>query len=315
MGFDALLLLTFGGPEGPEDVLPFLRNVLRGRPVPPERIALVAEQYMQMGGRSPINDQSRSLLDALRARTGLPVYWGNRNWKPYLADTVRQMAADGVKRAAVFVPSAFASYSGCRQYLDDLDAARRAAGAHSPVLLKVPPFYEHQGFVRPLAESLREALVSAGPYASVLMSAHSIPEAAAATCDYVTQLGRAGRMVASLAGVADEKWSLVFQSRSGPPQQPWLGPDVNDAISRLDSGSKSVVVVPIGFVSDHMEVVYDLDRRAAEAAAERGIRFLRSATPAEDPRFADMVIELVERLGEPGGIQTCPSGCCPAPIR
>jgi ferrochelatase len=312
VALDALLLLTFGGPEGPDEVMPFLDNVLRGRPVTPDRVEQVAAQYLEMGGRSPINDQSRRLLEALRSRSELPVYWGNRNWKPYVADAVGQMAGDGVRRAAAFVPSAYASYSGCRQYIEDIQNARRQVGPAAPELLKIAPFYEHPGFIDPLADGLRKARVDAGHEAPILMSAHSIPAPAAAGSDYEPQLRRAARLVAAGAGEAEDGWVLVFQSRSGPPGRPWLGPDVNDAIAGLpDNSDGSVIVVPLGFTSDHMEVVYDLDRKAAATAADRGLRLIRSATPGDDPRFVDMILELAGRTDD-GTLPTCRPGCCPA---
>jgi ferrochelatase len=311
VALDALLLLTFGGPEGPDEVMPFLDNVLRGRPVTPQRVEQVAAQYLEMGGRSPINDQSRRLLEALRSRTELPVYWGNRNWKPYVAEAVDQMAGDGVERAAVFVPSAYASYSGCRQYIEDIENARLQVGPAAPELLKIPPFYDHAGFIDPLADGLRKARADAGHEAPVLMSAHSIPVLSAATSDYEQQLRHAGRLVASGAGESENRWTLVFQSRSGPPGQAWLGPDVNEAIARLPRSDQAVIVVPLGFTSDHMEVVYDLDRKAAAAAGERGLRLVRSATPGDDPRVVDMILELAGRVDD-GTLPPCRPGCCPS---
>lgn len=316
MEFDALLLLSFGGPDGPEDVRPFLANVLRGRPVPPERVEQVAANYMLFGGRSPINDQNRALLAALRERTVRPVYWGNRNWHPLLADTLAQMRDDGIDRAAVFATSAYSSYSGCRQYIEDMERARAEVGPGAPELVKLRPFFDHPGFYGPLTEGLAGAIAEAGPEAPVLMSAHSIPEAMAATCDYEQQLLATADRVAAGAGVAAGRWRQIYQSRSGSPAQPWLGPDVLEAIAALPGGTQSVVVTPIGFVSDHMEVVYDLDTAAAEAARARGIRFVRSATPGSHPAFADMVIDLLTELEEAGGRPAwCQPGCCPPPQR
>jgi ferrochelatase len=327
VGFDAVLLVSFGGPEGVDDVRPFLENVLRGRPVSPERMQQVATHYLEFGGVSPINGQSRALVEALRhalaeRHHSLPVYWGNRNWHPYLADVVQAMAADGVRRAAAFVTSAYSSYSGCRQYVEDLARARDRAGRDAPDLVKLRPYFNHPGFIEPLADGLRSARAAAGPDAPVLMSAHSIPVAMAASCEYEAQLAESARLVAERAGVPRNQWSLVYQSRSGPPQQPWLGPDINDHIRALDGAPSAVVVVPIGFVSDHMEVVYDLDRTATASAAERGIRLVRSATAGTDPRFTAMVCDLVEEaegqrppalLGELGPVTCpCPAGCRPA---
>lgn len=316
MEFDALLLLSFGGPDGPEDVRPFLANVLRGRPVPPERVEQVAANYMLFDGRSPINDQNRVLLGALRERTGRPVYWGNRNWHPFLADTLAQMRDDGIGRAAVFATSAYSSYSGCRQYLEDMDRARAEVGPGAPELVKLRPFFDHPGFHGPLTEGLARAVAQAGPEAPVLMSAHSIPETMAATCDYEEQLKATASRVAAGAAVAPGRWRQVYQSRSGSPAQPWLGPDVLEAIAALPGDTRSVIVTPIGFVSDHMEVVYDLDTAAAEAARAQGMRFVRSATPGSHPAFADMVIDLVTELERAGGGPTwCRPGCCPPPQR
>jgi ferrochelatase len=333
MAFEALLLVSFGGPEGPDEVLPFLENVLRGRSVPRDRTEQVAAHYLEFGGVSPINGQNRALLAALQDAMSdrdvpLPVYWGNRNWHPFLADTVRTMATDGVRRAAAFVTSAYSSYSGCRQYLDDLARARSTVGSTAPEIVKLRPYFNHPGFVAPLAAGLRAARAQAGPDAPVLMTAHSIPVAMAATCDYERQLVETARLVAAAAGEAPGRWTLVFQSRSGPPDQPWLGPDVNDAIAAvatLPSPPGALIVVPIGFVSDHMEVVYDLDRVAAATATEHGMRLVRAATPGTDPAFVAMVVDLLEEadgrrdpswLGEMGPAPfPCRSDCCPPPAR
>lgn len=319
MQFDAVLVLSFGGPDGPDDVRPFLENVLRSRPVTPERFEEVAQHYMRFGGRSPINELNRTLTGALETElashgNARPVYWGNRNWHPLLTDTVAQMRDDGIERAAVFVTSAYSSYSSCRQYVEDIARAREAVGAGAPEIAKLPPFFDRPGFVEPFADGLRAALEVAGPGAPVLMSAHSIPASMAAACDYEEQLKRTARLVAHEAGLDDASWSMAFQSRSGPPSQPWLGPDVSDAIRSLPPATGAVVVVPIGFVSDHMEVVYDLDVQAQEVAAGRGIRLVRTATPGTDPRFVDMVVELLDEA-LPDEAPTCPcqpGRCSPA---
>lgn len=304
--------------------MPFLANVLRGRPVPPERMEQVAAHYHLFGGRSPINDQSRALLRAMSQApwaAGRRLYWGNRNWQPYLADTVAEMAADGIGSAAVFVTSAYSSYSGCRQYLEDIAAAVARAGPRAPRLVKLRPYFNHPGFVDPLADGLRASLAGVAG-ADVVMTAHSIPESAAATCDYQQQLAETARLVAAGAGV--DRWRLAFQSRSGPPGQPWLGPDVLELIEELPAGS-DLVVCPVGFVSDHMEVMYDLDTQAAELARSRGVRFVRSATPGADGRFVEMVGQLVAEVEDPGAHPPaatgrlgprpcpCPDGCCPPP--
>lgn len=291
----------------------------------------VAAHYHHFGGRSPINDHNRALLDALRVEFAShgrprPIYWGNRNWSPYLPDTVAQMRDDGVERAAVFVTSAYSSYSSCRQYLDDLEAARRHVGAGAPALHKLRPYFNHPGFVAPLADGLKSTLETVGPDATVLMSAHSLPWSMAATCDYEAQLAETATLVARAASVPEGRWKVVYQSRSGPPAQPWLGPDVLEAIAALPEGA-GVVTAPIGFVSDHMEVVYDLDTQAAEAAAARGMTWRRSPTPGTDPRFLHMVCQLMAEIEEPdhhrpavsgdGGAAPwpCRPGCCPPPAR
>jgi ferrochelatase len=327
VGFDAVLLVSFGGPEGPDDVMPFLENVLRGRPVPPERLQQVAAHYLDFGGVSPINGQNRALVDALGrslAQRGvdIPVYWGNRNWHPYLGDVVADMRADGVRRAAAFVTSAYSSYSGCGQYLEDLARARAAAGPGVPEIVKLRPYFNHPGFVTPFADGLRAARAGVDSDAPVLMSAHSIPTPMAAGCDYERQLQEAAGLIAGEAGVADGQWSLVFQSRSGPPQQPWLDPDINAVIDNLgatDGRPSDLIVVPIGFVSDHMEVVYDLDRTASAGAERHGIRLIRTPTPGTDPRFVAMICDLIEEadgrrsplaLGELGPVGCpCVLGC------
>ena len=242
--YDAIVVVSFGGPEAPEEIMPFLRNVTRGRDVPEERLALVAEQYMATGGRSPINDQNRALVDALSAELAahghdLPVYWGNRNWAPYLTDTVEQMHADGVRRALAFVTSAYSSYSACRQYLDDIEAARAAVGEDAPVIDKIRQFWNHPGFVEPLREGVVRAVdaLTTGDGAldpaevRLVGTAHSLPMSMAQTSDYELQLRDALDLVAESVPVLDT--DLVWQSRSGPPQVPWLEPDVNDHLRHL----------------------------------------------------------------------------------
>jgi ferrochelatase len=306
---DALLVVSFGGPEGPEDVMPFLRNVTRGRDVPEARLQAVAAQYLEFGGISPINDQSRALVAALTAATEMPVYWGNRNWRPLLADTVRRMRDDGVQRATAFVTSAYASYSSCRQYLEDIAAARAEVGPLAPDIVKIPPYFDQPGFVTPLAEGLRRARAATQPDTPVLMTAHSIPQSMATACDYEAQLRQTASLVAKAAGEADDRVTLVYQSRSGPPHQPWLGPDIGDVIDHLPPGPGDVIVIPIGFVSDHMEVVYDLDRLAAQRAASRGLRLVRGPTPSTHPAFVAMITELAR---SPAG---CRPDCCPPAAR
>jgi protoporphyrin/coproporphyrin ferrochelatase len=336
--FDAVLLLSFGGPEGPGDVLPFLENVTRGRGVPRERLLDVAQHYQHFGGVSPINDQNRALLAAIRADFAahgldLPVYWGNRNWHPYAEDAVGQMRADGVRSALAFATSAYASYSGCRQYLDDIGRAVAAAGEGAPAIAKLRHYYDHPGFLAPHTDAVAAALATlTGPDRRIVFTAHSIPVAMNDTSGpggdlYRQQLLAAAALVAS-AAAPGLPWSLVWQSRSGPPQVPWLEPDVNDHLADLAAeGATDVVVSPIGFVSDHLEVLWDLDNEAAGTAAKLGLGFARAATPGTDPRFVAMVRELVLERCEPGAgpvrelsglgrnLACGSEGCCPAPRR
>ena len=324
--YDAFLLVSFGGPEGPDDVMPFLQNVTRGRGVPPERLASVAEHYYAVGGVSPINQQCRDLLAAIRAAfpasgLALPVYWGNRNWTPYLTDTVRTMTADGVRRAVALVTSAYSSYSSCRQYLEDIERARAEAGPDAPRIDKIRRFFNHPGFIEPFAANTRAALAmlpaDLRDDAHLVFTAHSIPVAMAraswpgGTNRYVAELTEAAGLVAERAGGGTHPWTLAYQSRSGPPSQPWLEPDVCDHLGELaKSGTRAVVVIPVGFVSDHMEVRHDLDVEAAESADSLGLAFARAATPGRHPKFVAMITELVrERHAQPDE-QACPADCC-----
>jgi ferrochelatase len=322
--YDGVLVLSFGGPEKHDDVIPFLENVLRGRNVPRERMLAVAEHYYHFGGKSPINDQCRALIAALKdelARQGpkLPIYWGNRNWHPFLADTLRQMKADGVRRALAFVTSIFSSYSGCRQYLEDIERARAEVDG-APEIHKLRTFYNHPLFIDAQACCVAEAL--GGRQAEIIFTAHSVPVSTAESSDYVKQLQESCRLVAENVGIND--WRLVYQSRSGPPGQPWLEPDVADVLREMPLGAE-VVIVPIGFISDHMEVIYDLDTEAQAIAQERGILMLRAATVGVHPRFLQMIRQLIgEQLGlcQPQAIgqyppshDVCRADCCPAPAR
>ncbi|HET9299441.1 MAG TPA: ferrochelatase [Candidatus Polarisedimenticolaceae bacterium] len=324
--FDSFLLLSFGGPEKLEDVLPFLQNVLRGRNVPEERMREVAHHYELFGGRSPINDQNRALIAALGAELhgkgpDLPVYWGNRNWHPLLADTLRQMAAEGRRRALALVTSAYSSYSGCRQYREDVERARGEVGAAAPEVEKLRAFFNHPGFVEANADAVRAAL-SELPQARLVFTAHSVPVSMAAGSDYEAQLGEVARLVAEAVGRVE--WDLAYQSRSGPPGQPWLEPDVKDHLTALQArGVTEVALAPVGFVSDHMEVVYDLDTDARQHCESIGIRMVRAATAGRHPAFVSMIRELV--LERTGGAprralgrlgprsDSCPADCCPAP--
>ena len=339
MAYDALVLVSFGGPERPDDVLPFLANVTRGRGIPPERLAQVAEHYQHFGGVSPINQQCRDLIAAIEADFAangldLPVYWGNRNWHPMLADTVAKMRDDGVRRALAFATSAYGGYSSCRQYQEDIAAARAAVGPDAPVIDKLRQFWDHPGFVEPHAEAVRNALATLDPArrgsTRLVFTAHSVPVAMAAASGpeggrYEAQLRETAQLVAEVAA-PDLPYDLVWQSRSGPPHVPWLEPDVNDHLAVLAAdGVTSVVVSPIGFISDHLEVVWDLDTEAAATAERLGLEFVRAATPGTDPRFVSMVRELVTERLDPAGTtrrrlgtlpvwDTCPAGCCqPAP--
>ena len=331
--YDAVLLVSFGGPEGPADVEPFLANVTGGRGIPAARLAAVARQYHHFGGVSPINEQCRRLRDALSRRLAavgrdLPVYWGNRNWTPLLTEAVARMAEDGRKRALAIVTSAYSSYSGCRQYLEDIAAARAAVGEAAPVIDKVRAYCDHPGFVLPFADAVTQALgelpVEQRAEARLVFTAHSIPLAMAENCDYERQLRETARLVAKQAGF--ESWHLAWQSRSGSPAAPWLAPDVGDLLADLARGPQpatAVVLAPIGFVTDHMEVMWDLDVVAAEVAAELGMALVRAVAPGTGPdeRFVAMWQDLIEERLDPGAPRrslgrlgtrpdACPPGCC-----
>jgi protoporphyrin/coproporphyrin ferrochelatase len=300
--FDAILLIAFGGPEQPADVIPFLENVLRGRRVPRERLLQVAEHYYHFGGVSPINGQMRELIPMLEAELRehgprLPVYWGNRNWHPMLAGTVGKMRADGIQRAAAFVMSAYSSYSGCRQYLEDIARARETVGPGAPEIDKLRLFYNHPGFIEPMTERVRDSLAWV-PAAELVYTAHSIPVSMAASSRYEAQLREACRLVSGKLGRPE--WRLAYQSRSGPPSEPWLGPDVRDTLRELRAGgTRQVVVAPIGFLSDHMEVLYDLDTEARGLCEQLGLELVRAPTVGNHPAFVGMIRELVlERMGE-----------------
>ncbi len=327
--YDALLVVSFGGPDGPDDVLPFLENVLRGRNVPRERMLEVAEHYYHFGGRSPINEQNRALIGALEQELAmhgpkLPIYWGNRNWHPLLPDTLRQMAADGVGRALAFVTSAFSSYSGCRQYREDIAWAQQQVGGDAPRIDKLRVFFNHPGFIEPMIEHTRAALeqipIDRRDPAALIFTAHSIPQAMADGCRYEAHFREASRLVAE--GVGRTNWQLAYQSRSGPPRQPWLEPDIGDVFRAVhQSGVRDAMVVPIGFISDHMEVLYDLDTQVRQLCDELGISMVRAATVGTHPRFVRMIRELIEErmphssqrlaLGDLGpSHDVCPTDCC-----
>jgi protoporphyrin/coproporphyrin ferrochelatase len=335
MKYDAILITSFGGPECSDDVMPFLENVLRGKNIPRERLLEVADHYYHFDGKSPINNQNRQLIAALEgalAERGphLPVYWGNRNWHPLLADTMRQMKADGIGRALAFVTSAYSSYSSCRQYRDDITRAREAVGEGAPVVDKIRAFHNHPGFIEVATDCVQQALekipADRREAACLIYTAHSIPVAMAQSCDYQRQLQETGRLVAEQLG--RKQWRLVYQSRSGPPSEPWLGPDILDCLRELKAqGSGSdIVIAPIGFVSDHMEIVFDLDTQALELCEELGLNMVRARTAGAHPRFVAMIRELIyERTDESQPRLTlgafgprpdpCPADCCPPPER
>ena len=325
--FDAILVVSFGGPEGMDDVIPFLENVTRGRNVPRERLEEVAHHYELFDGVSPINAQNRALIAALRTELDahgieLPIYFGNRNWSPFLTDALREMADDGVERALAFFTSAYSSYSGCRQYREDIFNAQQAVGPAAPEIVKTRMFFNHPGWVEANADRVRTALAQLGRGSDVHLAftAHSIPSAMAQACRYEDQLRESARLVAEAVGVTDT--ALVYQSRSGPPQVPWLEPDILDHLRDVAArGVTDLVISPIGFVSDHLEVLFDLDVEAAETAAELGLTLVRAASAGTHPAFVAMIRELIEeRLGVTSerrvvgrfaaSHDTCPTDCC-----
>jgi ferrochelatase len=312
--YDALLLVSFGGPERPEDVVPFLENVLRGRNVPRERLLEVAGHYYHFGGCSPINGHCRDLIAELRNQVTLPIYWGNRNWHPMLPDTLRQMQQDGVRRALAIATSAYPSYSGCRQYIENI----AAACPDGLVIDKLPPWGAHPRFIGATFDRVVEALNRipedrrAGT--RLVYTAHSIPQSMAAGCHYEEQLVETARQVSGRAG--RQEWDLVWQSRSGPPSQPWLEPDILDHLRTLAAGGvRDVVAAPVGFLSDHVEVLYDLDVEAAKLACELGINFVRAGTVGTHPAFITMLRELIEERLASSEVSVCAADCCPAPRR
>ncbi len=293
--YQAVLVVSFGGPEKNEDVIPFLENVLRGRNVPRERLLAVAEHYYHLGGRSPINDQNRQLIAALEKEISLPIYWGNRNWHPLLPETLRQMRNDGVRNAIGFFTSAFSSYSGCRQYREDIAKAQAEVGEGAPEVTKIPQFFDNPGFLDPMRDAVQCALRD-WPDAAVVYTAHSIPQSMADGSRYVAQLAEACRLIAP--------GTLVYQSRSGAPGQPWLEPDVNDWLR--EHRPSRAIVVPVGFISDHMEVLYDLDTEARDTCRELGIEMRRVPTVGTDPRFIRMIRDYIEHPQPP----LCTATCC-----
>ncbi len=344
--YDAILLASFGGPEGQDDVIPFLRNVTRGRGIPDERLEEVAHHYRAFGGVSPINQQNRELkaaLEAELARRGidLPVLWGNRNWAPFIRDAVAEANDRGFTKLIAIGTSAYSSYSGCRQYREDYAAALTDSGLDGVIQIdKVRQFFDHPGFVTPFIEGLRAGLAEVAAAdipleeTHVLFSTHSIPSTDAVKSGPESRgFGEGGAYAAQHRAVAevvvaaqssDVSWSLVFQSRSGPPTQPWLEPDINDAIRELSAtGIRAVVIVPLGFVSDHMEVKWDLDTEAMETSKQLGVLAVRVPTPGVNAAYVAGLIDLVleRRDGVPVAerpaltelgpwYDVCRSGCC-----
>jgi len=335
MNYDAVLLVSFGGPESREEVIPFLENVLRGRNVPRERMLTVAEHYYHFEGKSPINQQMRELIAALETelqRNGpkLPVYWGNRNWHPLLPETLRKMKQDGIRRAVAFVTSAYSSYSGCRQYREDIARARSEVGQNAPEVDKLRAFFNHPAFIEVTVERVRKALQAVPPDArgniQIIYTAHSIPLSMANTSDYVKQLEEVRRLVSGALGQQNDV--LVYQSRSGVPGQPWLEPDILDYLREVKSKNlaSAVVLAPIGFISDHMEVLYDLDVEARQLCDSLSLPMTSAKTVGAHPKFIGMIRELIleridpaqERraLGSLGPrADVCVEDCCPAPGR
>jgi ferrochelatase len=321
--FDALLLLSFGGPEGPGQVRPFLENVTRGRNIPPERLDGVEQHYQHFGGVSPINGINRALIEQIRAelkRRGddIPIYFGNRNWEPYVENTVAAMRDNGIRRAAVFTTSAWGGYSSCTQYNEDIARARVAGGPDAPELVKLRQYFDHPLFVEMFAEGIRTAVATLPAElraeAKLVFTAHSIPVAADERQGprlYSRQVAYAARLVAAAAGY--DTFDQVWQSRSGPPQVPWLEPDVGEHVSALSAaGAKAVIVCPIGFVADHIEVVWDLDNELREQAESSGITLVRTTTPNADPRFARLAVDLIEELRD-GMVEARTMGSDPVP--
>ncbi len=339
MHYDAILVVSFGGPESTDDVIPFLETVLRGRNVPRERLLTVAEHYYHFGGKSPINQQTRELIAALEAELAahgpkLPVYWGNRNWHPLLPETLLQMKKDGVRRALGFVTSAYSSYSGCRQYRENLTQAQREVGEGAPEVDKLRVFFNHPEFIDATAERVQEALAAlpsgvqqdAQQNVQVAYVAHSIPVSMAATSDYVRQLEEVRRLVSQKLGVRND--ARVYQSRSGAPGQPWLEPDILDYLRAVKAQNlaSAVVLAPIGFISDHMEILYDLDVEARQLCDSLPLRMTRAKTVGVHPKFVAMIRELIMERMDPSGerravgalgprANVCAEDCCPAPRR
>ncbi len=333
MNYDAILVVSFGGPESHDDVIPFLENVLRGRNVPRERMLEVAEHYYHFDGKSPINQQTRELIAAIEGELAqygpnLPVYWGNRNWHPMLADTLQRMKEDGIRRALAFVTSAYSSYSGCRQYRQDIARAQAAVGAGAPEIDKIRQFFNHPGFIDATEDRMRAAVselpASARDNIQIVYVAHSVPISMASSCDYVSQLEEVRKLVSARMGITNDV--LVYQSRSGPPTQPWLEPDILEHLRAVKERNQAsaVVVAPVSFISDHMEVLYDLDTEARQLCDSLGLSMARAKTVGVHPKFVAMIRELILERTSPGAerralgtlgprVDVCVENCCPAP--
>jgi ferrochelatase len=338
--YDAILIVGFGGPEGPDEVMPFLENVTRGKPVPRERLLEVAEHYAHFGGVSPINQQVRDLIHVLRPELiqrgiDLPIFWGNRNWHPLLTEALEAMTSVKIRRALAFVLAGYSSYSSCRQYRENIEAARQAVGAEAPVIDKVRVFFNHPKFIEATTDRTANAIArlpaEGRDAAHIAFTAHSIPRLMADNCRYVAQLQETARLIAERLSLPPNRWQVVYQSRSGRPSDPWLEPDILDHLRTLKEQSVSqVVVAPIGFLSDHIEVLYDLDDEARKLAQQLGLTFVRAGTVGTHPKFVSMIVDLIaERIaGEssqpcerqavgqfPASHDVCPEDCCLYPIR
>ena len=327
--FDALLVVSFGGPNGPDDVMPFLKNVLRGKNVPRERMLEVSEHYQHFGGASPINAQNLALIEAVKTDLAdkgidLPVYWGNRNWHPMFADTLEQMKKDGIKKSLAFFTSIFSCYSGCRQYRENIIEAQEQVGPDAPEVHKLRMAFNHPLYIGASADRVQTALdqipEERRSAARVVFTAHSIPLSMAENCKYETQLTEASRLI--MESIGENPWDLVYQSRSGPPQQPWLDPDICDHIQALHDkgGIEDIVIMPVGFVSDHMEVMFDLDTEAMDVCKELSINMVRAGSVGVHPQFVSMISELIlerttgaekQAIGNmPPNWDVCPKDCC-----
>jgi ferrochelatase len=327
--YDAILVMSFGGPEGMDDVMPFMENVTNGRNIPRERLLEVSEHYRMFNGISPINDQNRALIAALEEELkehgpNLPVYWGNRNWHPLITDTIQQMKDDGIKRALAFFTSGFSCYSGCRQYREDIQQAIDAVGEGAPEFDKIRVFYNHPGFIYPMLDNIKTARDEFSDAEQenlhIIFTAHSIPMGMARNSAYVDQLNSTCKILADL--LETDSYELVYQSRSGPPQVPWLEPDILDYMEEINAqGIKNIIIAPIGFISDHMEVMFDLDTEAVDKAKELDMKMVRAATVGTAKPFVEMIRELIlERMTDnperpalgdrPANHDVCPIDCC-----